>query len=394
MASLRERGGTVSVVARVDGRQRSKTFTTRKAAERFAALVNLLGDGSDTTGWHKAIAEITAQDERGITVDQLAEAFFAWKAGNVEPRTLHDYRRDYANWIQPFLGHRQAEAVDELDVQNLVDHMAQRLEPKSVADRHMLLGSMYRFGSAKVRRLVSHNPCEETQLPKRVKKPPKGVTLAEWRALHAAALEVNPDAADLMLFIVLTGWRFSEAIALLFRDIEEWDVGGRPVLFARVGAVFRRDGGNRAVRTEDKAKSDAGLRRIKLTPMTAAMVQRRRVGKGDGDYVFTNRAGNPWRQNNFLYRTWPAILKRAQLDRRPTPHWLRHSHVALLDRADVSIAEMQRRLGHESIQTTLNTYGRMIDDIPAEALDRLDALISDAPAGQVVQGEVVPQALG
>lgn len=392
MASIRERGSTTQVLARVEGKQTSKTFHDPRQAARFRDLIRLLGDGDDTAGWHKAIAEIKAEQENGFTLDDLAARFFEWKAGDIEPRTLKDYRRDYANWIQPFLGHRQADAIDELDVQRLVDGWTQsgRLEAKSIADRHMILGSMYRFGSAKVRRLVTHNPCEETQLPAKRRKPPKGVTLAEWQALYSAAQQVNPDAADLMQFIVRTGWRFSEATALLFRDIEEIEVEDRAIMFATMGAVFRRDGDNRSVRTDDAAKSDAGLRRIKLTPATAALVGRRQVGKGLDDYVFTNPAGNPWRQNNFLYRTWPAILKVAGLDRKPTPHWLRHSHVALLNRAGVSLVETQRRLGHESIETTFNVYGRMIDDISLDALDRLDELLDgDGTQARIVQGEVV-----
>lgn len=389
MASIRERGSTVAVLYRLDGKQTSQTFHDLAAAERFRDLIDLLGV-------QRAIAEIKAEQAHGFTVDQLAEAFFDWKRGDVEPRTLADYRRDYANWIQPFIGHRQAEAIDELDVQQLVDGWVRsgRLEPKSIADRHMILGGMYRYGSAKVRRLVTHNPCEETQLPVRKKKPPKGVTLSEWKALHAAAQRINPDAADLMLFIVLTGWRFSEATALLFRDVEEYDHDDRLIMFATMGAVFRRDADNRRIRAEGKAKSDAGLRRIKLTSRTAEMIRRRQVGCGPGDYVFTNAAGNPWRQNNFLYRTWPAILKASGIDRRPTPHWLRHTQVALLDRAGVSLAEMQRRIGHEDIKTTINTYGRMIDDISLDALDRLDALVDDSPGSQVVEGQVVPRELG
>lgn len=388
MASIRARGDSVAVLYRHNGRQTSQTFADLASAERFRTLIDLLGVD-------RAIAEVKAEQESGLTLDQLAEAFFEWKAGDVEPRTMRDYRRDYVNWIQPYLGHRQAEAIDELDVQHLVDGWGKsgRLEPKSIADRHMILGAMYRYGSAKVRRMVTHNPCEETQLPKRHPKAPKGVTLPEWRALYAAAQEVNPDAADLMLFIVSTGWRFSEATALRFREVDEATYDGRSVMFAAVSAVFRRDGDNRSVLAEG-AKSAAGVRRVKLPETTAGMVRHRQVGKGPGDFVFTNQAGNVWRQNNFLYRTWPKILDRAELERRPTPHWLRHTQVALLDRAGVSLAEMQRRIGHESIQTTINTYGRMIDDMPLDALDRLDALLADEPAGAVVQGEVVMGELG
>lgn len=391
MASIRERGSNVAVLYRIgtgrDATQTSTTFTNRKDAERFKTLIDLLGVD-------RAIAEMQAERDVGVTLDQLAKQFLAWKERDVEARTIADYRRDYDNWISPHLGHRQAEAVDERDVQDLVDHMATRLEPKSVADRHALLGAIYRYGSAKSRQIVTHNPCLETQLPKRVKKPPKGVTLPEWRVLYAAAQEVNADAADLMLFIFATGWRFSEATALRFRDVETVDRDGRPVTYAAMRAVFRRDGENRRVLAEDEAKSRAGLRLVSLPPTVAAMVDRRQVGKGAGDFVFTNPAGNPWRQNNFLYRTWPAILKKAALDRKPTPHWLRHGHVPLLNRAGVSLPEMQRRLGHEDIAITINTYGRMIDDMSPESLDKLDALLADAPASQVVTGEVVAGVIG
>jgi hypothetical protein len=143
-----------------------------KHAADFAGLVDILGP-------EKALATLAAREDDGLTVDQLAERFFEWKAGDVTERTL----ADYTNWIKRDLGWRMAESIDELDVQRLVDEMRKRLEPKSIADRHMLLFSMFKFGSARTRRLVSHNPCTETQLPKRLKKPAKGVTLTEYHAI-------------------------------------------------------------------------------------------------------------------------------------------------------------------------------------------------------------------
>lgn len=394
MASVRKRTNkagrvTYAVLFRHGGKQSSMTFETAKHADDFKTLVDILGPD-------RALAEVSAGEVDAPTLDELAEQFFEWKAArrDVTARTLADYRRDYTNWISPHLGHRHATAINESDVQRLVDHMAQRLEPKSVADRHMVVHSIYKWASARTRRLVDHNPCLETEMPKRRRKPPKGATINEWLAIYEAAQRVNPDAADLLLFIVATGWRWSEAAALTPASIEEWtDETGREVMYATVGRVFRRDESSRQVLVEDEAKSDASLRPVKVPAAAAAMVHRRMVGKGPSDLIFTNPQGRKWYQTNFLNRNWPRILEAAGIDRPITPHWLRHTHVMLLNRTKlVSMPEIQRRLGHESIQTTINVYGRTIDDVSNDALDALDALLlgnRQAIEGVVLPGELV-----
>lgn len=404
MASIRPRTGSLQVLARVGGRQTSKSFADRRSAERFRDLVHLLGDGNDSIGWTKAVAELEAERESGLTVDELAEAFFDWKSGDVEARTIRDYRRDYDNHIRPAIGLRHAEAIDELDVQRLVDKLARTLDPKTVADRHSLLGAMYRFGSARVRQLVSHNPCLETQLPKRKRKAPKGFSLTEWAAMHEWAREHEPDADDLMLFLVSTGWRISECTPLTPAAVEDHGdvevvVDGQrvtvPMVYVSVRGVHRRDDQDRIVYVDGKAKSEAGLRRINLPPEAAYMVRRRLVGKAPSDLLFTNARGNQWRTNNLLERDFARILTGAGIAKVPGMgnHYFRHTHVAMLDRARVSLAKMQRRIGHENISTTIGIYGGMIDNsLDAEELVRLNRLVvPPAAAGEIVAGQVVRQ---
>ncbi|HET7386112.1 MAG TPA: tyrosine-type recombinase/integrase [Nocardioidaceae bacterium] len=396
MASMRERtyssGETVwAVLYRHGGKQSSLSFGDPKSAEKFRQLVDLLGPD-------KALAVHRGEgpDDR-LTVGELWEQFIAHKARGVTERTAVQYRRDYANWIGPWFGHRAAESVDEADVQKLVDHMAARLSPKSVADRHMLLHSMFKFGRARSRRLVTHNPCEETELPRRAKKPPKGTTTREFAAILDAATRVkaNPDAADLILFLGETGWRFSEATALPVRNVTD---DGTDV-WVDVRRVFRIDAHGRQVITEDAAKSEAGFRRIRMLPESAAMVRRRIIGKGPADLVLTNRLGNPWNQHTFLRDTWPGIVKAAALgDREPTPHWLRHMHVAVMAAAGAPMHEIQRRIGHEHYSTTVDVYGGMIGDVSDDTLGAAAALMAGkrtAPGvAPVVTGEVVEQVVG
>lgn len=386
MASIRERVSksgerTFQVLYREHGRQRSQTFAARRDAERFAALAD-----PKMLGPERALAELSGGARADVlTLDELAARFFDWKAGRVTARTVRDYQRDYANHWRRTLGHKPAESVTASDVQAGVDRMAKTLDAKSVRDRHLVLHSIYAYACAPSRRLVPVNPCEHTDLPKKKRKPVKGVTLAEWQAIYDEARRSEPDAADLLLFLVATGLRWSEAAALLARNAD--DRGDSMVVY--IATVFRRDANDRQVLVEG-AKSEAGYRAVALSPEVAALIRRRLIGKGPDAFVFTTATGRPWRQSNFLARTWRGIIDRTGLERRPTPHWLRHTHVLLLLRAGVTLPEVQRRLGHEDIATTINVYGRMVDDVRPEALAALDVLLLGSPVafGQVVAGEV------
>lgn len=385
MASVRERVSTrgektYSVLYRHGGRQASKTFATKKAATRLASLIDALGPDRGLA----AFAEEQPGRPRGITLDELAEQWFAWKRRDLTPRALADYQRDYRNWIAGTLGHREAGAITEMDVQHWVDRDLAQLSAKTVADRHALLHGILAWGAAKKRGVIPHNPCLETDLPKRTKKPPKGLTLPEWLALKEAAYRIDEDAADLILFLASTGWRIGEATALTVGAVD--DSGEH--MYVSVVQVQRKGEG-----LVEGAKSAAGLRRIRMLPESRAMLRRRIVGKGPRDLVFTN-AHSPtglWEPSTFRNRWWRKSVELAGLaDRKPTPHWLRHTHVLLCHLAGMPMQEIQRRLGHEDITTTINVYGRMIDDMPDDVADRLDALLS----GRVgVAGQVVPPAL-
>lgn len=396
MASIRERTTkagerTYSVLYRHGPRQASKTFADLKSAQRFKALVDALkADG--------AIKALAGDQPQGITVAQLWDRFITDKSatkGGVTERTAADYRRDYKNWVEPWFGHRDAETIDERDVQKWVDHMkTTHLSPKSIVGRHSLLYAMYDYGKKKTRRLVTHNPCEETDLPKRRKARPKGTTPDEFRAILTAAAKTksNPDAADLILFLGETGWRFSEATGLHRSGVEDDGVD----VWVSVDQVTRIDGAGRQYIAEDEAKSEAGFRRIRLLPDSAAMVRRRIIGLKPGGLVFTNRLGNHWNQNTWLRTTWPGIVKAAELapNRKPTPHWLRHMHVVVMIKAGASLPEIQRRIGHEHISTTIDVYGGMTGDVSDDALTNAASLLrGKEAAGDVIAGEIVERAV-
>jgi integrase len=247
--------------------------------------------------------------------------------------------------------------------------MIGKLSAKSVIDRHVILHSIYGYALAPSRRLVEHNPCIGTDLPKRRKGQPKGLKPAEWAALSAALQVIDADAADLALFLLATGWRWSEGAALSAYDV--WTEGGST--YVTVSHIVRRNAAGQHPIVED-TKSDAGQRRIAVDADCAAMLARRldRV-TGDG-LVFTTSSGAQLHYSNFRRDAWNPAVKAANLTRKPSPHWLRHTHVVWMAMSGASLPELQSRIGHQSIKTTIDVYGRMLTDVSPTALKGFAAM--------------------
>jgi integrase len=84
-------------------------------------------------------------------------------------------------------------------------------------------------------------------------------------------------------------------------------------------------------------------------------------GRDWGEFVFTAHRGGMVLHRTFWSRYWlPAVADLAPP--RPRLHDLRHSHASWLLGNGVPIHVVQARLGHESIQTTVDTYSHLLPD--------------------------------
>ena len=356
----------------VDGKQTSETFASRQAAKAFASLADAIGPAAAIKS-REAQAEAPTQ---ALTLDELHEQWHAWKATHQRTRTgrtMADYRRNYLNHISPVLGHLPAAAITEADVARLVSHLNTKpgprglpLSPKTVGDYHALLSGILKWAAAPAQSLIPRNPCIGTELARKTKSKAKGLNPAEWQALHAAMVELNPDAADLALFLVSSGWRFSEATAL-----SRFDVDDQPAsMHVTMRRVVRRTEAN-TFEIVDDGKEHASLRRVGLDDWCADMVRTRMAKVAGGGLVFTTRNGTMWRHSHYLERAWnPALAKAGLLDRGHTPHSLRHTHAFELGSSgQVTLPELQARLGHANIQTTIGVYGGLFTDVATGALN-------------------------
>jgi len=106
------------------------------------------------------------------------------------------------------------------------------------------------------------------------------------------------------------------------------------------------------------------------------------AGRRPNEFVFVNRLGAPVKHHNFWRTCWRPAIARAQhpeldegidpaaaprLLRTPRIHDPRHTHASWMIAAGADLMTVQRRLGHESIQRTVDRYSHLLPEQHAKS---------------------------
>ena len=131
-------------------------------------------------------------------------------------------------------------------------------------------------------------------------------------------------------------------------------------------------------------KTVRSRRTVTIAPAIAEILKRLVADKAADDFVFTTSTGRAWHHSDFYTRAWRPVLERASAKgvAQFRFHDLRHTHVAWLIAGGASLPHIQARLGHESITTTIDTYGHLL---PAG-----DELINEIIQTAISGGQIKP----
>lgn len=210
-----------------------------------------------------------------------------------------------------------------------------------------------------------------------------------------AAVKLAGPYGDLITVAVGTGLRFGEITALWVSDV---DLTRRAI---RVSKAWKREGeagahdtptwltksltAKHAMREHylGNPKTAKSRRTISISPTLAAALARQMPGKDPDDFLFLSRRGRPLHNGDFHTHVWRKLMK-ALAAEGVAPfrfHDLRHTHVAWLVTGGAPLPHIQARLGHESITTTIDTYGHLL---PAGD-ELISGIIDTALSGGVVR---------
>lgn len=357
MAWIRERrrkdGGITYVVTwREPGDSKESTLSIKDDRGLAEQQVRLL----DANGQSYTVAERAVEYAKigGLTVAQAMTRHIELltRAG---PDQLKRYERAVRNHFGGRLGAIPVAAVEHEDIVLWLRYMQGKgLSAKTIANHHGLLSAAMQ--TAVRLKMRPDNPCRGISLPKddSTEEKMRFMTTAESQAV----VDAHPERyRPLVAFLRATGARFGEATALQGRDFQL--DAEQPVV--RIERAWKRDGDNRFYIGPPKTKKSR--RTVSLPPSLVDFIRPTVEAAGKDGLVFTTSYGGPIRHSTF-YEFWTKALDSLGYpkDDRPRIHDARHTHASIMLAGGMNIHELSRRLGHNSITTTVDRYSHLMPD--------------------------------
>lgn len=221
---------------------------------------------------------------------------------------------------------------------------------KTVANHHSIMNMIFKF--AILNGYISYNIMQDIPMPPNL--PQKRRELPGDEEL--AAVNAHFDGFDFLPYFLLnTGLRISEALALNFDDI---DLENKKIT---VNKHLIYDG-NRPI-IENKTKTTASERKVILLDRVAERLPQK------SGLLFTNEDGEPFKRSQ-LRSKWEEYQKRYRLTL--TAHQLRHGYATMLFEAGIDAKDAQELMGHSDINTTRSIYTHIRDKRRNETAEKLN----------------------
>lgn len=280
------------------------------------------------------------------------EVAAAWLLGFGNEGTREAYRRDLAQW---------AEFVERLDVDVLdarrghVEAFARSLEADgrgraTVARKLAALSSFYRY--ALDEGVIDRSPVKVRRPRVDTDSQQLGLDRDEVRRLVTAARSSGLRDAALVMLLAMNGLRISEALAARVDDLSS--ARGHRTL-----AIVRK-GDKRAL--------------IPLAPVVGEAIDAMLAGRTGGP-LFATSGGRPM-DRQAAGKVIRRLTRDAGIEKRVSPHTLRHAFVTAALDAGASLRDVQDAAGHASPVTT-RRYDRARHSLDRHPTYAVAALIVD-----------------
>jgi integrase len=342
--------------------------------------------------------EVLARVRLGIRVDRsetVGQYLESWLSGRraLKPTTRRSYAGHIERLLVPQLGHLRLEDLRPEHIsdayQRIIEENAalsdlparQRggrrpMGPLSLRRVHATLHKA--LADAVKSRRLAHNPAQYVELPTATRR-----RVQPWTPIELGRFLQHAQGDRLGALFELAangGLRRGELCGLRWVDVD-LDAG-----LVTVRQQLVQDGAKIYI---DTPKTAAGEhRRVDLDDMTVRALyawrgrqdlERLEAGPGwtDTDLVFTREDGTPLRPE-FVTKHFTRLARDLGLPAARL-HDLRHAAASLQIAAGVPLAVISKRLGHSSINVTVDIYGHLLEGAGRQAANAAAALIPRSP---------------
>ena len=292
----------------------------------------------------------------------FTEVYYQWLEEyekNVAGSTLLKTERIFKNHILKKLGDFYISEITPIQIQKIMDEWSTKYSTASKMMNYSGLVFKYavRFD------YITRNPVDSIRIPKNQKKTKIEKNFYNKKELKLFLQELdhtnNLKAQAFFRLLAMTGMRKQEAAALQWRDV---DFRNKTINIDK--AVTRTSIGLEIGNT----KTVGSKRVISIDDITLAKIIEwiiYRCPKDDYQLIFGTDSNSIMGLDT--PRKWLILIQdRMDLNSkkklpRITTHGFRHTHVSLLIEmgSDVTLKQIQDRLGHDDAQTTLNIYAHV-----------------------------------
>ena len=312
-----------------------------------------------------------------ITVEKyFMEWYETYIAPQKSPTTAATYLYNIQSYIFPRFGSLKLQSLTTLEIQKWINDLSvtsplrdRPLSPKTIRNLYMNLNAALK--RAVILGYIVKNPAANVELPKCRQYKADVYSADELQQLFEVAKGTELEIGIMLL--VCLGIRRGELMALTWADI---DFEKKLVNIDKNTVKVKK---GQSV-TKDP-KSESGRRVIEapdvlinfLRQEKVAYLERRlRYGADyhNRDLVICQSNGKPYEVDYYTHK-FQQLLKAHGL-KKIRLHDLRHSHATYMLRLGVNVKAMQKRMGHSTFSTTMDTYSHVLDDMGREAADTLN----------------------
>lgn len=349
-------------------KQKPRTFKSQQQAETWKHLVEMYKTGAAA---QKALQQ---QSSRSPRFEEVARLHLE-RLVNVGPSTMYQYRNYLDLHLLPFFGGMPIDTITEDDCIRWVKVMkAKGLASKTIKNKHGLLYGI--MSTAVAKKMIAESPCSGWYLPGDDTTVDAKVILSpgEFRTFLPY---VDPHFQPWAWFMFTTGLRPSESYVIYPEDL----VIDSETPQARVTKALKRDPSRGWY--VGPPKTPKARRTVSFPRQVAEMLRPLVDATPYGEPIFRMKRGGVATVDSMgKSAIRPAVNRALTADfhKAPDSYSFRHSHASMMIQNGMDLFTLSRRLGHESVKMTGDTYSHLLPDVHIRSNAVLEQALATSPA--------------